>query len=768
MPSTQASLSPGILSLLPMFYVAWSDGILSPTEMSMIHSKIHQYDFLTDDDRAYLISWTDPSRSPSKAIFAQWIREITRHGAQLPESDRHGLAQLGWEIATKISDGSNKQKWMSEATRSSLLEMEKILGVEHDDSSALILNRFRTDREHYQRDPASQIDTKALHEFLEGDGKVMRDRLRALLSDPSFSTEYRATKKEYRDWALEKCQVLADQGYGLLALPEYVGGQDNMTDYASVFELLAHYDGSLTIKFGVQFGLFALSILNLGTREQHEKYLHRAGTLALKGCFAMTETGHGSNVRGLETTATYDKESDSFIIHTPRRQAGKEYIGNALHGEAAVVFAQLIVAGESHGVHALYVDLVDADGNDLPGIQREDCGYKMGLNGVDNGRLYFDQVAVPRDQLLSRFGRVSDDGTYHSDIENPNKRFFVMLGTLVGGRICVASAGLAMAKNALHIATAYAHKRRQFGPSDDEPETLLIDYPSHQMRLIPRIAEAYGIGFALTDLSARYMDDAEKNKKIESLAAGLKARATWFATSTIQECREACGGAGYIWENGISQLKADSDIFTTFEGDNTVLIQLVAKGLLSDFSREFHDEGFRAVFRRLMQQANTSITEKNLLNVRKTDAAHLLDPVFHREALRFREKHLLHTVALRMRRYIKQKLSSTDAFLRCQNHMIALAHAYVDRVILKAYHKALETCPMEIQPTLRHCAEIYALDMISRHKDYYLEHGYMEGSKTKAVRRILRQRIQSLKGSSLALVEAWGIPHSCLQSELVQ
>jgi len=750
-----------------MFYVAWSDGILSPTEMSIIHDKIRTYDFLTEDDRKYLISWTDPSRSPSQAVFAQWIREITRHGAELPEADRHGLAQLGWEIAVKMSDSGHKQKWMSEATRDSLLEMEQILGVEHDSSSALILNRFRTDDDNFQRDPSSQLDVKVLHDYLEGDGKVLRDQLRSLLSDPSFATEYRATKKEYRDWALDKCGELAQQGYGLLALPDYVGGQDNMTDYASVFELLAHYDGSLTIKFGVQFGLFALSILNLGTREQHEKYLNRAGTLALKGCFAMTETGHGSNVRGLETTATYDKSRDCFIVHTPRPQAGKEYIGNALHGEAAVVFAQLIVDGTSHGVHALYVDLVDSQGNDLPGIKREDCGYKMGLNGVDNGRLYFDHVSVARDQLLSRFGQVDNSGVYHSEIQSANKRFFIMLGTLVGGRICVASAGLAMAKNALHIATAYAHKRRQFGPADDEPETLLIDYPSHQMRLIPKIAEAYGIDFALKGLSERYMDDEEKSKKIESLAAGLKARATWFATSTIQECREACGGAGYIWENGITQLKADSDIFTTFEGDNTVLIQLVAKGLLSDFSKEFHDDGFRAVFRRLMKQASTSITEKNVVNVRKTDASHILDPVFHREALRFREKHLLHTVALRMRRYIKQRLSSTDAFLRCQNHMINLAHAYVDRVILKAYHKALETCPLEIQPTLRHCAEIYALDMISRHKDYYLEHGYMEGSKTKAIRRILRQRVQSLKGSSLSLVEAWGIPNSCLQSELV-
>ena len=91
----------------------------------------------------------------------------------------------------------------------------------------------------------------------------------------------------------------------------------------------------------------------------------------------------------------------------------------------------VVVAGEEHGVHAFVVELRDAEGNLRPGVRIEDCGEKMGLNGVDNGRLWFDNVRVPREALLNRYGEVREDGTYHSSIENPNRRFFTTIGALV-------------------------------------------------------------------------------------------------------------------------------------------------------------------------------------------------------------------------------------------------------------------------------------------------------------------------------------------------
>src|SRR5690606_30430262 len=138
--------------------------------------------------------------------------------------------------------------------------------------------------------------------------------------------------------------------------PKAYGGGGDMEQYFTIMETLSYHDLSMVIKFGVQFGLFGMSIQFLGTEKHHRQYLKQAGTLELPGCFAMTETGHGSNVKGIETTATYRHETRSFVIHTPHEAAGKEYIGNAaLHGRMATVFAKLIIDSVDYGVNAFLV-----------------------------------------------------------------------------------------------------------------------------------------------------------------------------------------------------------------------------------------------------------------------------------------------------------------------------------------------------------------------------------------------------------------------------
>src|SRR4029077_10217344 len=169
--------------------------------------------------------------------------------------------------------------------------------------------------------------------------------------------------------------------------------------------------------------------------------------------------------------------------------------------EAAVVFAQLEVAGESHGVHAFVVP-IRAHGQVLPGVRVEDDGLKLGLNGVDNGRLWFDRVRVPRDSLLNRFADVTDDGRYESPIGGADKRFFTMLGTLVQGRVCVGGAGINASKVALAIAVEYARHRRQFGNPGSGEEEVRLDYGMHQRRLFPLLARSYALHFAQERVAA--------------------------------------------------------------------------------------------------------------------------------------------------------------------------------------------------------------------------------------------------------------------------
>src|ERR1700754_3424007 len=196
-----------------------------------------------------------------------------------------------------------------------------------------------------------------------------------------------------------------------------------------------------------------MSVYFLGTEKHHVKYLKQIGTLELPGCFAMTETGHGSNVKGIETTATYDQAKQCFVIHTPNELARKEYIGNAaLHGQMATVFAKLILNGKDYGVSAFIVPLRDPSGKLHPGVTIKDCGRKMGLNGVDNGVIYFDHVTIPQENMLDKFATVNAEGKFESPISSDNRRFFTMLGTLVGGRIGIPRSGLSAAKTGLSIA----------------------------------------------------------------------------------------------------------------------------------------------------------------------------------------------------------------------------------------------------------------------------------------------------------------------------
>ena len=277
---------------------------------------------------------------------------------------------------------------------------------------------------------------------------------------------------------------------GLFSFPTAYGGADRIADSIAAFETLAFHDLSLLVKFGVQFGLFGGSVYQLGTEPHHRAYINAIGTMQLSGCFAMTETDHGSNVRDIETTATFDVATDSFVIHTPTPGARKDYIGNAaLHGRMATVFAQLQVGTEQHGVHAFLVPIREQTLRPMPGVTIEDCGLKAGLNGVDNGRIYFDRVRIPRGNLLNRFADVSTDGKYTSPIESPSRRFFTMLGTLVAGRISIAGS-CSVAKLSLTIATKYAVQRRQFGP-EDQPEVPIMVYQSVQRELLPRIAATF-------------------------------------------------------------------------------------------------------------------------------------------------------------------------------------------------------------------------------------------------------------------------------------
>jgi acyl-CoA oxidase len=628
------------------------------------------------------------------------------------------------------------------------------------------------------------VDPTALQQLLDGRYADLRSQIRLVICRPDFTPVVGLSTAEYRERVLQWAQALAGEGLTAPGFPSEFGGEDEPGANVAAFETLGFGDLSLLIKFGVQFGLFGGAVHQLGTRRHHERYLAAIAKLELPGCFAMTESGHGSNVQQLQTTATYDADAQEYVIETPDEDARKDYIGNAAcHGRMATVFAQLIVDGESHGVHALLVPLRDEAGHLHDGVRIEDCGEKMGLNGVDNGRIYFDGVRVPREALLNRYGDVNPDGRYESPIENANKRFFTMLGTLVQGRVCIAGASVSAAKSALTIATRWGLSRKQFGPPGED-EVVILDYRTHQRRLMPLLAKTYALHFAQAELAQRFHDvfssddpSERDRRRLETLAAGMKATASWHATEAIQTARECCGGAGYMAVNRFAALKADTDIFTTFEGDNTVLMLLVAKGLLTDYKDNFGDLDPMEMVTFVAGQAVETVVER--LFARKivqviSDAVpsrdedgNLLDRDDQLDLFRWREGHITAAVAQRFRRGLDEGYDAFEVFRAVQDHAVDAARAHLDRVILEAFAEGVNACSdRPVKDVLELVCDLYALHNLEADKGFFQEHGRLAAPRCKAITREVNRLCNEVRGHAALLTDGFGIPDQVLAAPI--
>lgn len=631
-----------------------------------------------------------------------------------------------------------------------------------------------------------RVDVAALGELLLGRWKDVRLASRELMKDGRFHRIPDQPMAEHRERALGQLRSLVTEGAVLRAFPERLGGFDDHGGNLAQFEEIAIGDPSLQIKAGVQWGLFAAAILHLGTERHHDQFLPAAMSLAVPGAFAMTETGHGSDVASIGTTATFDPETDEFVIDTPFRAAWKDYLGNAAKdGQAAVVFAQLIVGGVNHGVHALYVPI--RDGADfLPGIGGEDDGVKGGLNGIDNGRLHFSGVRVPRTNLLNRYGDVDENGVYRSPIASPGRRFFTMIGTLVQGRVSLDGAATVASKLALKIAITYATQRRQFDNGDGQ-EIVLLDYQRHQRRLLTRLATTYAMSFSHERLLEKFHDvfkagekatDADR-QELETLAAALKPFSTWSALDILQESREACGGAGFLAENRFTQLRQDLDIYVTFEGDNNVLLQLVAKRLLADFAKQFKNADAAAIAGVVASQVGEVAVNRSGLRAfgqsivdfgsRARSIGVVRGPDAQRQLLTDRVHTMVADIAARLKDVSKlSPEKAAELFNANQNELIEAAYAHAELLEWEAFTDAVDGIrDAGTKKVLTWLRDLFGFSLIEKHLAWYLVNGRLSTSRATAITDYIDDRLlPRLRAHALDLVDAFGFAPEHLRAPI--
>lgn len=632
------------------------------------------------------------------------------------------------------------------------------------------------------KDPVAE----QIRAVLDGRWEAIRQQLRADERFPVAEPDLRLDLEQHRARTLELVTALTDSELVRATLPVELGGTGDVGASVTGLEMIGHGDLSVFVKAGVQFGLFGGAIANLGTERHHREYLPAMADLSLPGCFAMTETGHGSDVQSILTTATYDPETDELVVHSPSPAARKDYIGGAARdARLAAVFAQLVVGEEQHGVHCVLVPLRDESGQPMPGVTIGDCGTKLGLKGVDNGRLMFDQVRVPRANLLNKYGDIDDQGRYSSPIESVNRRFFTMLGTLVRGRVTVAAGAGAATRSALTLAVRYGLQRTQFTYPDGEHEVVVMDYRAHQRKLLPRLARSYALALAqnaltgkLADISTGEITDESSQRELEARAAGLKAITTEHANDTIQACREACGGAGYMALNRFADLKADTDVFATFEGDNTVLLQLLAKGMLTDYRSDFQELDTRGAILFGARQATTSVIEHTIggsiiqrliSGAPGKDGDNALEDRGGQLAFfEDRESHLTETLAMRLRRAGEEGADSFRVFNEAQDHLLESARAHIDRIALEAFVTAIEEAPDGPgRDLLNLVCDLFVFSTVEANRAWFIEHGRLSASQSKAVVARVNQLCGELRPHAATLVSGFGIPDAWLGTEMM-
>ncbi|KAL2520510.1 Acyl-coenzyme A oxidase 2 [Forsythia ovata] len=611
------------------------------------------------------------------------------------------------------------------------------------------------------------VNVENLSKYMRGKHRDIQERVYEYFNArPDLQTPLEISKDAHRELCMRQLMGLVREA-GIRPFKYVV---EDPAKYFAIIEAVGSVDMSLGIKMGVQYSLWGGSVLNLGTKKHKDKYFEGIDNMEYPGCFAMTELHHGSNVQGLQTVATFDPLRDEFIIDTPNDGAIKWWIGNAaVHGKFATVFAKLMLPthdtkGVSDmGVHAFIVPIRDMKTHEaLPGIEIHDCGHKVGLNGVDNGALKFRSVRIPRDNLLNRFGGVSRDGKYTSSLPSINKRFAATLGELVGGRVGLAYSSVGVLKIAVTIAVRYSLLRQQFGPPK-QPEISILDYQSQQHKLMPMLASTYAFHFATSHLVEKYSEmkkshDEELVGDVHTLSAGLKAYVTSYTAKSLSTCREACGGHGYAAVNRFGSLRNDHDIFQTFEGDNTVLLQQVAAYLLKQYKEKFQGGTLTVTWNYLRESMNTYLSQPNPVTSRWEGEDHLRNPNFQLDAFRYRTSRLLQSVAVRLQKHSKT-LGGFGAWNRCLNHLLTLAESHIESVILAKFIEAVRSCPdASSRAALKLVCDLYALDRIWNDIGTYRNVDYLAPNKAKAIHKLSEYLSFQVKNIARELVDGFELP----------
>ncbi|KAJ3170468.1 hypothetical protein HDU87_008762 [Geranomyces variabilis] len=520
--------------------------------------------------------------------------------------------------------------------------------------------------------------------------------------------------------------------------------------------------------------------------EQRAEWLPLALNFNIIGCYAQTELGHGSNVQGLETTATYLPESQQFELHSPSLTSSKWWIGGlgrtATH---AIVMARLLTKGKDFGPHPFFVPIRSTENHHtFKGVTVGDIGPKGCYQTVDNGFMLFDHYRIPRKNLLRRFCQVSADGTYTRSLSEK-----LSYGTLVFIRSVIVSTAYRSLARAATVATRYSAVRRQFvtrEASQDDPfapvtehvETAVIDYPIQQSRLLVQIARAYALhftGLAMDDMYTSLVSNLANNDvsnlaETHATSAGLKSLTTDMTMAGMEDMKRACGGHGLSKVSGLVEACQDYSPQVTYEGENYLMNQQTVRYLVKTYGDMAR--GPATANTRTVEYLRAATKPKYLQNRWKVSKAEDLckDSQALAHLLAAFEQRAAALVAALAQDLATKNSTWNKSLVRI--HRTAKAHCQLVMVQnfsralnLPAEHPAAAPTPM-IKDVLFKLGCLFALSMMVENIGEFLESGFMSIAQAQLVRTASDDVVAQLRPDAIALVDAFDFSDYHLNSAL--
>lgn len=623
--------------------------------------------------------------------------------------------------------------------------------------------------------------------------------LQILVSDPVFDKS-----KNYFQGREDRIVASLAKAKRLRQLSVEHGWTDE--DYVCANDLLSE-----PTPYGLHHAMFLVTLREQGTPEQHRLFLDRAEKYQLIGCYAQTELGHGSNVRGLETTATWSQGEKTFTLHSPHLTASKWWIGSlgkvATH---AVVMAQLVIEGRSYGPHPFVVPIRDPTTHEpFENVYVGDIGPKFGYNTMDNGFLLLNHVKVPHVNMLARFSRVDPATGKYVRPQNPS----LVYGTLTYIRSTIVLQSGSVLARGVTIATRYCAVRRQFQDLDAAAaaakgsgaagENQVLDYTMVQYRLLPLLAATFALHFTGQGMIRMYRenqkrmsgsgagnggDRQQRRPGPEELSPGadlladlhatscaLKAYGSTVAAEGLEVCRRACGGHGYSSFSGIGTWYADYLPTVTWEGDNYMLTQQVSRYLL---------KSARAVLASAKGEGAGAGTKKNAGGASQNDTERFLSAYLARRRtgpafdLLASDADLVDAFAWRVAHLTFEALQHRDGDRRPWNSLLVdfyrLSTAHAQYMVVKSFHDALRSLaggdgkPVddETAGVLRALFRLFALGTLEREAAEFFASGAAALPQLRLARAAVMRLLAAVRPHAVRLVDAWRFPDWQLDSSL--